>query len=105
MKGVYKKFLNRVTGTVIFLEDETVESLGEVANSLLKRLDEVLYFYADGKYVEIPMPKRMDVEVIEVKGVAPEEEVREEEPAELQVNEEVEVKVKTNNKNKRKNEG
>ena len=106
MKAVYKKYLNRVTGTVIFLEDETVESLGEVANSLLKRLDEVLYFYTDGKYMEIPVPKGAKVEIIEVKDGSLAEGIEEKpEPEERQTNEEVEVKAKTNNKNKKKNEG
>jgi hypothetical protein len=101
MKGVYKRYLNKVTGTTIFLQDETVESLGEVANSLLKRLDEALYFYTDGKYIEIPTPRGMDVEIIEVKGVTTEEVTEE-----VQVDTvETETKVKTSNKNKKKNEG
>jgi len=102
MKGVYKRYLNNITGTTIFLQDETVESLGEVANTLLKRLDEVLYFYTDGKYIEIPTPKGVEVEIIEIKGVTPEEGVKEEVQMDTV---ETETKVKTNNKNKKKNEG
>jgi len=53
MKGVYKKYLNSTTGTTIFLEDETVELLGDVSANILHRLDDKLYCYSNNGFSEI----------------------------------------------------
>lgn len=50
---VYKKYLNKSSGTIIYLTDSVYEKIGNEAPNLLHRLDSEIYTLEKGKYIPV----------------------------------------------------